>query len=82
MLEEDDTLATEATGEEDKDGTGLETRAWLCRVNGFAGLRHKASVNRMAQPAILDIARRMRKALMPTLVRKPAEDGDMNYLLP
>ena len=42
MLEEDDTLATEATGEEDQDGTGLEALPELGGTESladFLGLR-------------------------------------------
>jgi hypothetical protein len=38
MLEDDDTLATEATSKEDNDGTGLERLADLRRADGLAGL--------------------------------------------
>lgn len=38
MLKEDDTLATEATGEEDQDGTGLEAVPDLSGTKGLAGL--------------------------------------------
>lgn len=38
-LEEDNTLAAEATGEENEDGTGLEGRARLVRVDSLADLR-------------------------------------------
>lgn len=38
MLKEDDTLATEATGEEDQDGTGLEAVPDLSGTNRLAGL--------------------------------------------
>lgn len=38
VLEEDDTLATEATGEEDQNGTGLEAFPELGRTDGLANL--------------------------------------------
>ena len=38
VLKEDDTLATEATGEEDQDGTGLEAVPDLSGTKGLAGL--------------------------------------------
>lgn len=38
MLEEDDTLATEAASEEDQDGTGLEGLADLSRADRLANL--------------------------------------------
>lgn len=38
MLKEDDTLATEATGEEDQDGAGLEAVPDLSGTNRLAGL--------------------------------------------
>lgn len=45
MLEEDDTLATEAASEEDQDGTGLEALAELGRTNSLADLyAHKSDV--------------------------------------
>jgi hypothetical protein len=38
VLEEDDTLATEATGEEDQDSTGLKAFPKLGRTNSLANL--------------------------------------------
>jgi len=38
-LEEDDTLATEATGQENQDGTGLEGAAGSPGTGGLAGLQ-------------------------------------------
>jgi hypothetical protein len=38
VLEDDDALATEATGKEDDDGAGLEGLADLCRADRLAGL--------------------------------------------
>lgn len=37
-LEEDDSLASEASGEKDEDSTRLERRAWFKWSDGFAGL--------------------------------------------
>lgn len=39
MLEDDDTLATEAASEEDDDGTRSEGRANLGRTDGLASLK-------------------------------------------
>lgn len=45
VLEEDDTLATEATSEEDQDGTGLEALAELGGTQSLADLyAHKSHV--------------------------------------
>lgn len=45
MLEEDDTLATEAASEEDQDGTGLEALAELSGTQRLADLyAHKSNV--------------------------------------
>lgn len=38
VLQKDDTLAAEAAGEEDQDGTGLEGLAWLPGADGLADL--------------------------------------------
>jgi hypothetical protein len=41
-LEEDDTLATEATGQKNQDGTGLEGAAGSPRAEGLAGLKKRS----------------------------------------
>lgn len=46
-LEEDDTLAAEATSKENEDGAGLKRWAELGRVNGLANLSRKTFVSSM-----------------------------------
>jgi hypothetical protein len=39
VVDEDNALATETTGEEDEDGTRLKRLSEFCRTDGFADLR-------------------------------------------
>lgn len=44
-LQEDDALATETAGEQDQDGTGLQSLAWLPGADGLADLFVKSVVS-------------------------------------